>query len=78
MLHSLRPENFLREGEKGQLNSLWCCPNCGESFVFGNGFMAVCHVRITSTNEIRQALMCLCTTRCILDFEHHSFMGERQ
>jgi hypothetical protein len=72
MLHSLLPAKFV----PGQL--LWTpskCPECDREFTFAAGFMSLAHYCVLQTGEIKQGLMCFCSTSCLLHWEQPSMLG---
>lgn len=73
MLHSSKPEAFV---SNEYLHRQWTCLNCDQSFVFGNGFVGLCHYNRKETQTIEVGLICFCSTECLLDFEPISKMGK--
>ena len=72
MLHSLLPAKFV----PGQL--VWTpskCPECDRQFVTAAGFMSLAHYCVLETGEIKQGLMCFCSTSCLLRWEQPSMLG---
>jgi hypothetical protein len=67
MLHSLRPEHFVASQ---YLRTPWQCPECGRHFLYGDGVMSLAYYRETETGEIRQGLVCFCSTICLLRAPH--------
>jgi hypothetical protein len=72
MLHSLQPAEFI---VRRRLQTPCECPLCDRPFVFGKGVMALAHYRDADTDEVRQGLMCFCSTRCLLLWEPSTMMG---
>ena len=72
MLHSLQPAQFI----PGPLQNLRSkCPECDGQFVVANGFMSLAHYCMLPKREIKQGLMCFCSTSCLLRWEQPSMLG---
>lgn len=63
MLHSLQPKHFVASQH---LRTPWKCPECKRHFIYGDGVMFLAHYREPETEEIRQGLVCFCSTICLL------------
>jgi hypothetical protein len=63
MLHSLQPQHFVISR---YLRTPWECPQCKSHSLFGGGVMSLAHYREIDTAEIKQGLLCFCSTRCLL------------
>lgn len=71
MLHTLQPQQFV---VAQQLGTACKCPDCETRFVYRDGVMALAHYRDLA-GGIRQALMCFCSTRCLLQWEPPALLG---
>jgi hypothetical protein len=72
MLHSMQPAQFI---VRGHLESPCKCPECERAFRYGEGVMSLAHYRDVETDAVRQGLMCFCSTRCLLQWEHPTMLG---
>jgi len=72
MLHSLQPEHFV---VTRYLRTPWKCLECEKHFRFGNGVMSLAHFLENDTGRIQQGLMCFCSTKCLLRWEHPTMLG---
>jgi hypothetical protein len=72
MLHSLQPQQFVLDR---YLGTPWKCPECKTPFRYGNGVMSLAHYQHMDSKEIRQGLMCFCSTACLLRWEHPQLLG---
>jgi hypothetical protein len=72
MLHSLRPAAFI---VPQALKTTCKCPECERRFQYGKGVMSLGHYRDVETDDVRQGLMCFCSTTCLLQWEHPSMLG---
>jgi hypothetical protein len=72
MLHSLQPAQYVVADHLGTARE---CPHCDHKFQYGDGVMSLAHYRYTETGEVRQGLMCFCSTKCLLDWEHPAMLG---
>lgn len=72
MLHSMQPVQFI---VRQQLESLCKCPECESRFIYGEGVMSLSHYLDVETDEVRQGLMCFCSTTCLLSWEHPTMLG---
>jgi hypothetical protein len=72
MLHSMQPVQFI---VRHQLKSLCKCPECENPFIYGEGVMSLSHYLDVGTDEVRQGLMCFCSTTCLLRWEHPTMLG---
>ena len=72
MLHSLHPAQFVVADHLGTSRD---CPQCDHKFLFGDGVMSLAHYRYTETGEVKQGLMCFCSTKCLLLWEHPTMLG---
>lgn len=75
MLHSLRPEHFV---SAQYLRTPWECPECQRNFLFGQGVVFLAHYRVTDTGDVKQGLVCFCSTTCLLLWEHPEMLGLMQ
>jgi hypothetical protein len=72
MLHSLQPQHFV---VSQYLRTPWECPECKSHFLYGDGVMSLAHYREIDTTEIKQGLLCFCSTKCLLLWEHPKMLG---
>ena len=72
MLHSLQPQHFV---VAQHLRTPWECPECKSHFLYGDGVMSLAHYRESDTAEIKQGLLCFCSTKCLLLWEHPKMLG---
>jgi hypothetical protein len=72
MLHSLQPQHFV---VSQYLRTPWECPECKSRFLYGDGVMSLAHYREIDTAEIKQRLLCFCSTKCLLLWEHPKMLG---
>jgi len=72
MLHSLQPAEYV-VSQHLQMPSK--CPECERGFIYGKGVMSLTHYRDPNTREIERGLMCFCSTRCLLRWEHPTLLG---
>ena len=72
MLHSLQPAQFVAGQDLGTTSK---CPECERRFVYGAGVMSLTHYCVLETGEIKQGLMCFCSTRCLLCWEPPPMLG---
>jgi hypothetical protein len=75
MLHSLQPEHHVASQH---LRAPCKCPECESHFLYGDGVMSLAHYRGVETEEIRQGLVCFCSTTCLLLWEHPTMLGLMQ
>jgi hypothetical protein len=75
MLHSLQPGEFVA-GPDLHVSSQ--CPECERSFIFAKGAIALSHYHEMETGQLRRGLMCFCSTRCLLRWEHPRMLGLMQ
>ena len=71
MLHSLQPAQYVSQ----HLLTPSKCPECERDFIYGEGVMSLTHYRDLDTREVRQGLMCFCSTSCLLGWEHPAMLG---
>ena len=71
MLHSLQPAEFIL---RQYLQTPCRCPECESPFLFGKGVMSLSHY-LDETDQVKQALICFCSTRCLLLWEHPTMLG---
>ena len=72
MLHTLQPSAFIA---RHALGSTCKCPECERPFLYGDGVVSLSHYLDVETNDVRQGLMCFCSTTCLLRWEHPTMMG---
>ena len=72
MLHSMHPVQFIA---RGQLESSCKCPECESPFIYRKGVMSLSHYLDAETDEVKQSLMCFCSTTCVLRWEHPTMLG---
>jgi hypothetical protein len=72
MLHSMQPVQFIAHA---QLESSCKCPECERPFIYRKGVMSLSHYLDAETDEVRQGLMCFCSTTCLLGWEHPTMLG---
>ena len=75
MLHSLRPQHFV---VPRYLRTPWQCPECKSRFLYGQGVMSLAHYQVIDTGEVKQGLVCFCSTTCLLRWEHPTMLGLMQ
>jgi hypothetical protein len=75
MLHSLQPQHFVMPHD---LRTPSECPECKRPFLYGDGAMSPAHYRVTDTGEVKQGLLCFCSTRCLLLWELPTMLGLMQ
>ena len=75
MLHSLQPHKFVLSRH---LRTPWKCPECKTPFVYGSGVISLAHYQESDAGEVRQGLICFCSTTCLLRWEHPSLLGPMQ
>jgi hypothetical protein len=73
MLHSLQPAQFGSQ----HLRTPCKCPECDQGFVYEDGVVFLAHY-VAGSGRVGQGLMCFCSTRCLLLWEHPSTMGLMQ
>ena len=72
MLHSLQPAQYVFADD---LRTPWQCPECKTAFLYGNGVIFFAHYCEADTGKVRRGLLCFCSTRCLLDWEHPALLG---
>ena len=72
MLHTLKPAQFV---VSHFLRTPWSCPECKSAFVYGDVVMSLTHYREADTDELKQGLICFCSTSCLLRWEHPTMLG---
>jgi hypothetical protein len=75
MLHSLQPQHFV---VSQYLGTPWQCPECQSHFRYGDGAMSLAHYREIDSGEIKQGLLCFCSTKCLLLWEQPTMLGLMQ
>ena len=75
MLHSLEPKRFVASQ---RLRAPSECPECRKHFFYGDGAMSLAHYRETATGDVKQGLLCFCSTACLLLWEHPKMLGLMQ
>lgn len=75
MLHSLHPEDYV---PPQHLKTTRKCPECRHRFRCGHGVVSLTHYRVGDTKEVRQGLICFCSTSCLLQWEHPEMLGPIQ
>ena len=76
MLHSLQHKHFV--ASRCSLRTPWECTECKSHFFYGDGVMSLAHYREIDTAEIKQGLLCFCSTKCLLLWEHHKDVGPHE
>jgi len=71
MLHSLLPAQFVSQN----LQTPCRCPECERRFVYQDGVMSLAHYREVYSGKVGQALICFCSTQCLLGWEHPTMLG---
>jgi hypothetical protein len=72
MLHSLQPASFI---VREHLGASCKCPECERRFRYRDGVMALAHYRAPESDDVRQGLLCFCSTSCLLSWEHPTMLG---
>jgi len=73
MLHSLQPAEYVASRHLQMPSN---CPECDGSFIYGHGVMSLTHYCDLNTKELQRGLMCFCSTRCLLRWEHPTLLGQ--